>query len=182
MPTLELQSHPTTPCAAVRDIQVTARRPAAAQFQLEYRVIAAASDLIIPATAAAALRRDELWQHTCAELFVTSGEQQGYCEFNFSPSTEWAAYEFSSYRQGMRALPLAIAPRIASIATATELLLSVTLDLTELPAHYRPADLRLALCMVIEARDSRISYWALNHPTNKPDFHHADGFAFKLRE
>jgi len=36
--------------------------------------------------------------------------------------------------------------------------------------------------MVIEARDGRISYWALNHPTNKPDFHHADGFALKLRE
>jgi len=165
----------------VSGIQVTVQRLAAAQLQLNYRVSGVVSDLVIPATAVAA-RRYELWQLTCAELFVASGKEQSYCEFNFSPSTEWAAYEFRSYRQGMCAQSLVTTPRIAITSTATELLLSAEMELSELRAPCRQAELSLALCMVIEARDGRISYWALKHPANKPDFHHADGFALKLRE
>lgn len=32
--------------------------------------------------------------------------------------------------------------------------------------------LRLALCAVIEASDGSLSYWALAHPADRPDFHH----------
>ena len=39
-------------------------------------------------------RRDELWRHTCFELFVRYGNEPRYCEFNFAPSGDWAAYEF----------------------------------------------------------------------------------------
>src|SRR3954467_14639798 len=44
-------------------------------------------------------RADGLWQHTCCELFIAERAGKGYVEFNFSPSTEWACYGFSSYRK-----------------------------------------------------------------------------------
>ena len=50
-----------------------------------------------------------------------AGAGARYCELNFSPSTEWAAYEFDGYRQGMRALALASPPRIAVAETQSEL-------------------------------------------------------------
>jgi hypothetical protein len=42
---------------------------------------------------------DGLWRHTCFEVFVAKKGARAYREYNFSPSGEWAAYAFSSYRK-----------------------------------------------------------------------------------
>ena len=55
---------------------------------------------------------DGLWKHTCFEAFILPGESRCYYEFNFSPSTQWAAYGFSGYRSGMRVATEIGAPRI----------------------------------------------------------------------
>ena len=39
---------------------------------------------------------------------------------------------------------------------------------------------RLALSAVVEETDGRLSYWALTHPAERPDFHHRDGFVLPL--
>jgi hypothetical protein len=39
---------------------------------------------------------------------------------------------------------------------------------------------RLGLSAVIEAVDGAMSYWALAHPSAKPDFHHPDSFVLDL--
>jgi hypothetical protein len=38
----------------------------------------------------------------------------------------------------------------------------------------------MALSAVIEATDGTLSYWALAHPSDKPDFHHPDSFVLEL--
>ena len=43
-----------------------------------------------------------------------------------------------------------------------------------------PAGLRLGLAAIIEDKARVLSYWALKHPAEKPDFHHADGFVVEL--
>lgn len=40
--------------------------------------------------------------------------------------------------------------------------------------------LRLALAAVVERADGTLGYWALRHGRERPDFHHADGFALTL--
>jgi hypothetical protein len=44
---------------------------------------------------------DGLWKHTCFEVFLRDPAGIGYAEFNFSPSTEYAGYGFTRYREGM---------------------------------------------------------------------------------
>jgi hypothetical protein len=39
---------------------------------------------------------------------------------------------------------------------------------------------RLGLSAVIETVDGFFSYWALAHPSDKPDFHHPDSFILEL--
>jgi hypothetical protein len=39
---------------------------------------------------------------------------------------------------------------------------------------------RIGLSAVIEDVDGGLSYWALAHPSDKPDFHHPDSFALTL--
>ncbi len=172
---VSLRCHSSTAGTPVDIIEVNVQW-SAPRLRLSYRVLGAVSSLRIPRLATPE-RRDELWRHTCAELFVAQPHTQPYYEFNFSPASAWAAYRFQSYRAGMQALPLT-APHIVVTATANELTLNVDLDMSALVTP--KTNLSLALCMVIEDAAGNLSYWALQHPTGKPDFHHADGFALKL--
>jgi hypothetical protein len=40
--------------------------------------------------------------------------------------------------------------------------------------------LRLGLAAVVEDKARVLSYWALKHPAEKPDFHHSDSFVVEL--
>lgn len=127
-------------------------------------------------------RRSGLWRHTCFELFVADPAGEGYREFNFSPSSEWAAYGFMRYREGMTELELAQAPQIALAVSAGQLLLTVTMPRTAVGAASgaQPSARRCALAAVIEHVDGGLAYLALAHPAGRPDFHHRDGFAGEL--
>ena len=46
-------------------------------------------------------RAEGLWRTTCFEAFLREQGAQAYQEWNFAPSGQWAAYNFSGYRQGM---------------------------------------------------------------------------------
>ena len=72
-----------------------------ARFRVEGHL--AALDLPQPGPA---MRADGLWKSTCFEVFWQPIGQAGYSEFNFSPSQQWATYDFDSYREGMRGKPV----------------------------------------------------------------------------
>ena len=115
-------------------------------------------------------RTDELWKHTCFEVFVTAGE--GYVEYNLSPSHQWASYSFDSYRKGMR--PAELRATVLGLDGGEDYLaLEATIELPE------NAD-RLALSAVIENLSDEKTYWALAHPSDKPDFHHSGSFTLVL--
>ncbi|HEX8307986.1 MAG TPA: DOMON-like domain-containing protein [Allosphingosinicella sp.] len=132
-------------------------------------------DLIVPEPAAGD-RRDGLWETTCFEAFLKPEGSEGYFEFNFSPSTDWAAYEFERYREGRSDLRRPVDPFSTRGEEPSGPLLEVDLDLSGLP-H---GALRLGLCAVVEERGGVKSYWALAHPPGDPDFHHPSCFALEL--
>ena len=125
-------------------------------------------------------RGDGLWKHTCCEVFLMDDGGR-YCEFNFSPSTQWAAYRFDSYRSGMKAQGLASAPRIEFTRTPDLFVLDAEVDLTGV-FEAQARSLRMGLAAVIEHSDGEISYWALAHAPGKPDFHYANSFVGVLRD
>jgi hypothetical protein len=165
-----LKPYPDTPAHAVRAVEVEVGPLSGAQVRLRYVVTGEIARLALP-EAAAPEWADELWKHTCFEAFAT--RDVGYREFNFSPSTEWAAYDFDGYRAGKRNAAV-LAPRIEGRRGQEHYELHVAFDL---PGG---APWRLALTAVIEETDGVKSYWALVHPLGKPDFHHADGFVLEL--
>lgn len=118
-------------------------------------------------------RGDDLWRHTCFELFVRSGA--GYQEFNFAPSGRWAAYAFSSYRERVSDLPTA-APFISCRSEPYRRVVDVVVQRT--PSDSYP--LRVGISAVIEDVGGGRSYWALAHPAERPDFHHPDSFVLEL--
>lgn len=169
---LALRRHPATPAAAVRAVRVRLESPADGALELTYEVDAAQASVLLPPPAAAQ-RRDELWRHTCFEMFV-AGEGDAYREFNFSPSGCWAIYDFAAYRAGMDIVNTGTPPAIQRGAAGVSF--TVNLDASLLRAA-RSGPAALALTAVIEDADAQLSYWALRHPPGRPDFHHRDGFA-----
>lgn len=175
---LDLRCHPSARPKAVRAIQVLVRRSASAELQMAFRLDGDISRIQLPSPGVPRIAT-QLWRHTCFEAFIAVAGQSAYHEFNFAPSGEWAVYAFCGYRNGG---PLAIEgmrPDIAVRFTAGRLELDALVRLDVLSAVHPRASLRIGLSAVIEAREG-LSYWALRHPADKPDFHDADGFALLL--
>jgi hypothetical protein len=169
-----LKLHPDCRCDAVSAIDVNVSRPLPATLVASFNVSGAIGDLRLPPVTAPA-RADELWRHTCFEVFIRPASEAAYLEFNLAPSTQWSAYRLDGYRSGMRAAEVAV-PRVDVESAAARLTLRATLELGKL----LPDPMRLGLSAVIEEASGRVSYWALAHPSGKPDFHHADCFAWEI--
>lgn len=145
------------------------------EWVLQYRLMGAMAELCIPPPAQAG-PADGLWQHTCFEAFVATEGDAAYREFNFSPSGRWAAYRFQAER--VRDTEADATRPVLHVTTTDECLqLTARVPLSNLPAGQV---LEFGLCAVIEESDGRLSYWALEHPGQRPDFHHRDGRALRL--
>lgn len=163
---IQLHCHPHTACTSISvscDIQ---RREE--KLILSYKIVGDISVVLVPDLKHAA-RTDELWRHSCAELFVGALDSEKYLEFNFAPTSQWAAYEFEAYRRGL--IPLMCdAPKIETIRTLNCLAINVSLVLQK---EWASKQLQVGISMVIENKAGQCSYWAMRHG-EKPDFHQRD--------
>lgn len=178
--TFPLIHHLATPAPAVRSIDASVSfHPGRIVFHYCLR-----GDIVrlrVPAQQGTD-RTDNLWEHTCFEAFIGRDGDTAYREFNFSPSGQWAAYDFSDYRQripGEVAMP---APEISVYQTDGRLELEAVVALSTLPAPPAGGLWRIGLTAVVEAADTidgGHSYWALKNPAERPDFHDRSGFVIE---
>jgi hypothetical protein len=176
---LLLRLHPGSRNSPAASIEVKVARTRNDSLVLSYIVTGRMSDIRMPSLVAPT-RSDKLWRHTCFEAFVRASSGAEYYEFNFAPSAQWAAYRFSGYRSGMTPVDEIGAPSIHVRSSPDCYTLDATLELDRLSDLPRKALWRLGLTAVIEDTSGRKSYWALAHPAGKPDFHHADAFAYEF--
>lgn len=176
---VRLTCHPSMRSEAARGIEATVRAEERGTLALTFVLDADLDRVRVPPPRPPRIR-DRLWQHTCFELFVASAETQAYHELNFSPSGEWAIHAFRGYRDGGPIAGESLAPRITVRTGGNRLELDARVALDRLSAAYAHAPLRLGLSAVVEEGDGTLSYWALHHPSGKPDFHHRDAFALRL--
>ena len=175
----QLQCHRDTPSTVVENITANIRWDEGRNLTIKYSLTGAVERLRIPEDQSA-IRADELWQHTCFELFIGAQNDAEYYEFNFSPSGKWSVYEFRNYRAGGPIHVDGLDPKIAVQRSAEALELSAKIRLNRLPGIQPDVYLCIGLSAVIENRDGSLSYWALKHPPGKPDFHHSDNFTLQI--
>lgn len=116
-------------------------------------------------------RFDNLWKTTCFEIFW-SHDGTSYREFNLSPSTRWAAYDFDGFRDGMRDAPAEIAIAVDVSETALRLTADIRSDL-QLPAT-------VALNGIVQDEDGINRFWALAFRPGAPEFHVSECRALEL--
>jgi len=168
--------HPAAPCTALDAIEVTVEPGAAGGLILRYCVRGRLAALLIPSALPSA-PADNLWQHTCCEAFVAAVDDKQYREFNFSPSGQWAVYDFKDCRERDTGTTPPDAPRITMQRLADGFQLTAELGPALLPTGKM---LQLGLSAVIEAADGSKSYWALAHCATQPDFHLRQSFTLTL--
>jgi hypothetical protein len=171
---VQLKPHPDTPSEAVGRMRVDVERSAEGGLSLRYLLGGVRERLRFPEQTPP-MRADDLWKHACFEAFVRGADSEAYYEFNFAPSTQWAAYRFDRYREGMSVADEVPPPTPEILSRPTVFELSVSVQLRQIPGPWR-----LALSAVVEETSGVKSYWALAHPPGKPDFHHPDGFVLEL--
>ena len=173
-----LTPHPQSRSLAVDQIEVEIERSRSDQLTLSFTLTGNISRIALPHVSAP-IRRAELWKRSCFEAFLRSVKNSQYYEFNFSPSTEWAAYKFDEYRTKMREAPEIDAPQINWWSVGNSYTLQVRLKIGSMTGMVR-ATWQIGLSAVIEERSGSKSYWSLVHPTENPDFHHPASFVYEL--
>jgi hypothetical protein len=174
-----LVCHTDTACASVHSLSVEIESLLNGNICLRYELTGDSARLRIPAPLPPGLA-DGLWRHTCFEAFIAVEGNEGYHEFNFSPSGKWAAYAFSGYR-AQREWSAGQTPLIRFVRRGDRLLLDAVIAAADLPPNPSNKPLQLGLTAVIETVDGHCSYWALHHPSIHPDFHHRGGFVLPLK-
>ncbi len=138
-----------------------------------FGVGAPASRFVIPETDEPS-RADELWRTTCFEAFLQQVGADSYREWNFAPSGNWAAYDFSAYRDGRTDAETTSPPYIRVEDNLTWWALGASIPVAAEPKW------DFGLSAVLEEKDGTKSYWALAHPSEKPDFHAPGCFIARL--
>lgn len=168
-----LAPHPALPAPIFGEVSVSVAHHAAEGLLLTFHLPVAG--LALP-TLAAPGPADHLWQHTCCEAFISAANSQHYREFNFSPSRQWAVYDFEAYRQRIDQAAALTGPTIACRQGEDCLILTAGLAPQLLP----PTPFQLGLCAVLETLAGEKSYWALVHPAPQPDFHRRESFLLSI--
>ena len=173
---LTLVPHPATPPSSPfkvwANVEFAGSLSAVGTANIWFGVGAPADRFAIP-SAVEPERADELWKATCFEAFLRIPGADPYREWNFAPSGQWAAYDFTACREGMAEADVA-APyiRLEDNMTWWALGATIAVDAESVWA--------LGLSAVLEEKDGTKSFWALAHPREKPDFHDAGCFAAHL--
>ena len=174
METLTLVPHPEHLPERVSGVQAAVIGLDRYWLRLRWRVENSAA-VVLPGFAGRG-RADGLWQRTCFELFARTPGAAGYAEFNLAPSEQWAAYDFTGYREGMAERAM---PRDADCTMrrgGNVLIFDASLPMAGLPA----LPWEFGLSAVIEEEGGAKSLWALRHGEGKADFHADACFAARL--
>jgi len=171
--------HPDTVGNSIKNIHIGVKASFRnGNLRLHYDLLGDVRKLLIPESKTPEEIKG-LWEHTCFEAFVAIVDESPYHEFNFSPSGQWAAYAFKDYR-APRAWRVQSPPSVSYICTDDRLSMEVIISENDLPDNPKHNTYRLGLAAVLETKEGELSYWALCHPTGKPDFHHRTGFTLSF--
>jgi hypothetical protein len=173
----ELVCHAGANLPSIDSVSVEVERRPGNLLLLDYAVAGDIRDIAMPILMAQE-RADELWRKTCFEVFLRKPGADAYVECNFSPSSRWAAYAFSGYRVGRQDLADVSIQRMDLQVGEGFLDMKI---IVALPG-FLPLDCAwdAGFSAVIKRRDGELTYWALRHPGEAPDFHHSDCFAAHL--
>lgn len=155
-----------------------------AGLALAYEVTGAIDELVIPPPGG--LKGEELWAHTCFELFVRGPDGKSYWEWNFSPTLRTNFFSFSDYRKRSEAPMGDRGLRNLNVQRSAPDRLIAKVEVASPPSgmlqwlFMTRAPLQIGITMVLETKRGELQYWAAQHSGSKADFHRAEDMIISL--
>lgn len=168
-------SSPPTPFSVEVDYQL-----AQSQLEILFTLKGDIATLNLPKPAEFPKRVEGLYHHTCIEIFLKRGKQ--YLEWNFSFSGDWCIYLFDGYRQKTKSkVPLdSTLFTLSHISqSGSESSIKALIPLNRLD-FLEKTESEIGFSAILEHPKSVLSYWALTHVAEKPDFHQEKSFIVKI--
>lgn len=167
----KLHLHPGCSAGPVTSISASVF-PTSSGCRVQFRLHGDLPKVRIPGLAESE-RADNLWKTTCFEVFWQPQGTSAYREFNLSPSSRWAAYDFDDFRENGRDAPIdAIA--VASAHSNETLLLTADI------AADLPLPAMVALNAIVEDSKGVLHFWALSFRDGPPEFHSVETRSLRL--
>ncbi|NOT77866.1 MAG: hypothetical protein HOP07_02545 [Bacteriovoracaceae bacterium] len=120
-----------------------------------------------------------LWNKTCFELFLKNKKDQ-YFEFNFSPTFEWNAFYFEKKGDPLTEYAAQDKIVINVLHSLENFTLIAEIDKRHMPKDFFTSEISVGITSVIKDKKDSMSYWALSHADQKPNFHHFESFKCKF--
>ena len=158
----QLVLHPDCASGPIKSVFATVE-PVEGGCRARFRLEGEIDRIKVPAHGASE-RTDYLWKTTCFEIFWQPLSGPWYREFNLSPSSRWACYDFDDFRLNSRDGPVETIALACSFDDRELVLEAVIGSDLPLPAQ-------VALNAIVEDLDGNIQFWALAFPPGKPEFH-----------
>ncbi len=118
-------------------------------------------------------RKNEIWKKTCFEFFLKPENQKQYWEFNVNSKKDWNIYFFSDYREDLKSVDAAKAPKVEVSGNMIE----AQWVLPEVLSTKVKENFMIAVSVILyDSKNGLKQYYAIRHPVSEPDFHHPDGF------
>ena len=139
-------------------------------MKIEYEIIGDLSSYSFPKKTKQK-RANELWKDTCFELFIANYSSTEYYEINTSPSTEWNAYHFTSYKKEMRESDLFSPPRISFYQSDNRYTFSFEMTFRK---NIFDKELLINLAVILLDKEEKRHFYSINRQNSSPDFHNRE--------
>lgn len=144
---------------------------------LEFTISNLIDSIILPSRKNKPQRTIGLWNATCFELFLKNRGANEYVEFNFSPTHDWNCFKFQNQNDELKEWIQVKKVEITSFRDANLYQLKAVFLKSQLPSNFQNVErLLFSTTTVLKHSDDSLSYWAIKHTDNRPNFHHPESF------
>ncbi len=149
-------------------------------IELTYLITGDTSKIITSAISDNPQRIIGLWESTCFEFFIRKNDPKEYMEFNFSPSLDWNCFEFRNNIDQLTQWSFKGNFKINFDKSSNQIEMKVIIPKSVLFEEFKDLNnLNYSLTAVLKSNDGKdedLSYWAITHKDERPNFHHPDSF------
>jgi len=146
------------------------------ELTINFTLVGNIASLNLPAPKETTHRVEGLFHHTCLEIFLK--RESRYIEYNFAFSGDWCIFLFDGYRKSISP-DITLDSSFFSVKhisnSNSEANFNVRIYLSKL-GILGTGETRLGISSIIEHPQCQLSYWALTHVGEKPDFHNEQSF------
>ena len=137
--------------------------------------------ILIPSPKGLPARVIGLWESTCFEVFIKNSKNEEYFEFNCSSASNWNIFYFKKPKAGLKEFLEISNLASCSVQNGKSLTVSFWIDTQKFPqGFWHEGSMNLGLTSVLESKTGGLSYWAIEHLDQKPNFHLSKSFKYCL--